>query len=117
MQKYAFLGHAHLTGEQHDGSVVTAQYVGEYMQGMDTSLIVPGVSWHDVAVTDGAPGDADVTIRATLVADDVVNGGDWNGQQMSADFIRDYLDGAQEYAILTSGLTLPKENISLSPVS
>lgn len=80
---------------EYDGSAVTASWAREYIAGCE-SLIVPGViSWDNVTTT--APDPATIVITADLATEDVVSEGEYKGDEVSEEFVRSYITGADAY--------------------
>lgn len=98
---------------KHDGYDVTADFVTKYVAEVDDSAFVPGVlSWDKLHITEHAAedGSTKILISADLVTEEVVtndpNG--YNGQEVSEDWIRSYITGADAYW-LVPGALVPDE--------
>lgn len=83
-----------LLAEEHDGQPVDADFVSEYLDRAGEH-IVPGVlQWRNPTVVH-APGT--LTVTADLLVTDVVEHGEWKGETITEEWIRDYIVGADAY--------------------
>lgn len=82
--------------DTYDGVVVDAEWAKEYVAGC-TNLIVPGVLSWDSVQTEWE-GDNNIVISADLATEDVVSeAGNYTGDEVSEDFVRQYILGADIY--------------------
>lgn len=78
----------------YDGSQVTPEWVAEYIAGCE-HLIVPGVSsWQGVRASKE---DGQIVVVADLTTEGRIAEGDYKGDEVSEDFLREYVIGADAY--------------------
>lgn len=96
--------------DEYDGVPVDSRFAREYLSNAD-NLVVPGVtSWNNVQAH--MPDPATVVIEADLVTQDVVPSGDWKGQEVSEDWVRGYIEGADAYWLAPGTMRATKVTFS-----
>lgn len=77
-------------------------------------VLVPGVQvWQDVTVTPSASGDPDaVTVTAELLGTDTVPMGEYAGQEVTEEFVTEYLMGAGDF-LLGAGDTFSPDSVTV----
>lgn len=85
---------ADVLASTYDGETVTADFVRKYLENTD-GLIVPGTAWANVTAHMADP--VTVVVTADVLHEGVVSSGDYKGQEISEDWVRDYIIGADVY--------------------
>lgn len=76
-------------------------------------VLVPGVQvWQDVTVTPSASDPDEVTITAELLGTDTVPSGEYAGQEVTEEFVTEYMMGAGDY-LLGAGDTFSPESVTV----
>ncbi len=85
-----------IVGDLYEG--VTSEDLAAQLAGAG-DVLVPGCLFSDVVAVRGAEeGEEDkVRVTAQVLADDRVQGGDWDGDEVTAEFITSYITGAAEF--------------------
>lgn len=81
---------------EYDGTHITRGWFAEYIAGCE-QLIVPGViGWANVQAEQDH--NNDIVLTADITTEDVVTGNpEYNGDEVSEEFIRSYILGADVY--------------------
>lgn len=84
-----------ITGELSEPHTPTD--LAEQITGAD-GVLIPGCFFYDVTAEAGGEEDADkVRVTCSITADRCVQGGDWDGEEVTPEFIAKYIMGAGEY--------------------